>query len=160
VSEDPIGLAGGANLMAYVGGDPIAYVDPSGQFPWVVAVGIGVVVGGITVYQSIQNVIAAQNALAQQYSNAANNPSSFDPTAAQNAYNQQISSSFGVGAGLAELCYSTIWKTLTGVGRGMGNPSVPPASKPGAPNGNPPRYPNMNNGTQNGTPYDPGYGRR
>ena len=30
ISEDPIGLAGGWNMFAYVGGDPVSWVDPEG----------------------------------------------------------------------------------------------------------------------------------
>jgi len=33
VSEDPIGLGGGANSYKYAGNDPLTYVDPSGEVP-------------------------------------------------------------------------------------------------------------------------------
>ncbi|HEV7762653.1 MAG TPA: RHS repeat-associated core domain-containing protein, partial [Acidimicrobiales bacterium] len=33
ISCDPIGLAGGSNLYAYAGGNPVRYVDPSGHKP-------------------------------------------------------------------------------------------------------------------------------
>jgi RHS repeat-associated protein len=32
--EDPIGFAGGINLYAYAGNDPVAYTDPFGLCPW------------------------------------------------------------------------------------------------------------------------------
>jgi RHS repeat-associated protein len=46
ISEDPAGFAGGLNLYAYVGGNPIMAVDPSGECPWCISATIGAIVGG------------------------------------------------------------------------------------------------------------------
>jgi RHS repeat-associated protein len=45
LSRDPIWEAGGINLYGYVGGDPVGWVDPSGQCPWCVAAALGAVTG-------------------------------------------------------------------------------------------------------------------
>ena len=47
ISEDPIGHEGGLNLYAYVGGNPVNFVDPSGKF-LVNPITIGATIGGIT----------------------------------------------------------------------------------------------------------------
>ncbi len=44
LQTDPIGYAAGANLYGYVGNDPANFTDPSGQCPWCIAVGAGIVV--------------------------------------------------------------------------------------------------------------------
>jgi hypothetical protein len=42
ISEDPIGFDGGNNLYEYVGGNPVAFADPSGEHPLLA----GAIIGG------------------------------------------------------------------------------------------------------------------
>jgi RHS repeat-associated protein len=47
ISSDPIGLAGGMNMYAYVMGDPVSLVDPTGLCPWCIGAAVGGVVGAV-----------------------------------------------------------------------------------------------------------------
>ena len=45
ISEDPIGLAGGINLYAYIANDPVNFIDPEGLISGVDAAGVVLTVG-------------------------------------------------------------------------------------------------------------------
>ncbi len=45
ITRDPSLFAGGWNLYAYAGGDPVNYVDPDGHAPWLVAAAAGAAAG-------------------------------------------------------------------------------------------------------------------
>ena len=48
MQADPIGLAGGLNLYSYVGGNPLSYVDPSGEVAGQIVLG-AFVIGGLAI---------------------------------------------------------------------------------------------------------------
>jgi RHS repeat-associated protein len=52
ISQDPIGFGGGVNQFGYVGGDPVSFVDPSGNNPLIIGAVIGGIAGGVGAYNS------------------------------------------------------------------------------------------------------------
>ena len=51
LSEDPLGLEAGPNVRGYVGGNPLTYIDPTGEFGIPIFTGaVGAIAGGVSNY--------------------------------------------------------------------------------------------------------------
>jgi hypothetical protein len=62
LTRDPIGYAGGLNLYAFAGNNPVSYADPSGTNPLLcggIGAGLGAIIGGGVAYVHHQDVLQA-----------------------------------------------------------------------------------------------------
>ena len=75
VSSDPIGLAGGINTYGYVGGNPVNFVDPTGEFAQVAVP----VIGGVIAIGACENVSDAIRHAIDNWSNPFSQPPIISP---------------------------------------------------------------------------------
>lgn len=111
MESDPIGLLGGLNTYAYVAGDPLLVVDPSGLIEWSGSIGVGAMGFGGTGGGSVSAGIIT----------GGGNVCYYEQACVLLGYGFAAGAGFEAGIGVGQLC-TGVYRSVGGfgvLGRGL-----------------------------------------